>query len=209
LSGSDKHRRWVLRWHRAARRAVEAPAGARTPLQIRRSDAVPAIVCQAISHRLWLWWPCEACGGTKLPLRERARLDLSDHARRLQSAATGDQPCPGCETVRRRLELAGAEPAVWYDVSLGDWVVRVPCGGPCDAAQLPLEIRWFDASWAEVYRAASDIVHAHERVRRRPRGHGPGNSGHTPGLTGLSACSHRGPGRYEHGMGRLSSARSG
>jgi hypothetical protein len=51
---------------------------------------------------------------------------------------------------------------VWYDASLGDWVVRVPCGALCDSALLPLEIQWFDASWAEVYRAASDIVHAHD-----------------------------------------------
>jgi hypothetical protein len=39
-------------------------------------------------------------------------------------------------------------------------VVRVPCGALCEAAILPLEIRRFDAPWAEVYRAASDIVHA-------------------------------------------------
>jgi hypothetical protein len=51
---------------------------------------------------------------------------------------------------------------VWYDALLGDWVVRVPCGALCDSALLPLEIRWFDASWAEVYRTASDIVYAHD-----------------------------------------------
>jgi hypothetical protein len=45
---------------------------------------------------------------------------------------------------------------------LGDWVVCVPCGGVRHRALLPLEIRWFDASWAEVYRAASDIVYAHD-----------------------------------------------
>ena len=51
---------------------------------------------------------------------------------------------------------------MWYDAWLGDWVVRVPCGARCDSALLPLEIRWFDASWAEVYRAASDIAYAHD-----------------------------------------------
>ncbi len=51
---------------------------------------------------------------------------------------------------------------MWYDAWLGDWVVRVPCGSLCDGALLPLEIRWFDASWAEVHRAASDIVYAHD-----------------------------------------------
>jgi hypothetical protein len=49
---------------------------------------------------------------------------------------------------------------VWYDASLGDWVVRLPYGALGDSALLPLEIGWFDASWAEVYRAASDIVYA-------------------------------------------------
>ncbi len=51
---------------------------------------------------------------------------------------------------------------VWYDAWLGDWVVRVRCGALCDSALLPLEIPWFDAPWAEVYRAASDIVYAHD-----------------------------------------------
>jgi hypothetical protein len=51
---------------------------------------------------------------------------------------------------------------VWYDAWLADWVVRVPCGALCGSALLPLEIRWFDASWAEVYRAASDLAYAHD-----------------------------------------------
>jgi len=58
---------------------------------------------------------------------------------------------------------------VWYDASLGDWVVRVPCGALCDSALLPLEIRWFDAAWAEVYRAASDIVYAHDAFETATR----------------------------------------
>ena len=117
---------------------------------------------EATGHRWWLWWPCEACGGTRLPLRDRADLDRSNRVRGRHPAGTGDQPCPGCETHRRRLEPAGADPAGWYDAWLGDGVLRVPCRARCDSALLPLEIRWFDASWAEVYRAASDIVYAHD-----------------------------------------------
>ncbi len=64
---------------------------------------------------------------------------------------------------------------MWYDVSLGDWVVRVPCGSLCDGALLPLEIRWFDASWAEVYRAASDIVYAHDAFEDGGEDNGPGS----------------------------------
>jgi hypothetical protein len=97
-----------------------------------------------------------------LPLRDRADSDRSNRVRRSHLAGIGDRPCPGCETRRRRLELAGADPAVWYDASLGDWVVRVPCGPVGDGALLSLEIGWFDAAWAEVYRAASDIVYAHD-----------------------------------------------
>jgi hypothetical protein len=62
---------------------------------------------------------------------------------------------------------------VWYDASLVDWVVRVPCGALCDTALLPLEIRWFDASWAEVYRVASDIVHAHDAFETAGEDNGP------------------------------------
>jgi hypothetical protein len=51
---------------------------------------------------------------------------------------------------------------VWYDAWLGDWVVRVRFGAVFNSALLPLEIGWFDASWAEVHRAASDIVYAHD-----------------------------------------------
>lgn len=71
----------------------------------------------------------------------------------------GDQPCPGCETRRKRLEPAGPDPAVWYDTFIGDWVVRMPGRGLFDGALVPLDIGWFDPPWAEVYRAAADIAY--------------------------------------------------
>jgi hypothetical protein len=159
----------------AALRREEAPTSPGTPLEIGRSEGAPNILYQASRHRWWLWWPCEACGGTRLPLRDRANFDRSSRAHGLQLAGIGDQPCPGCETRRRRLELAGAEPAVWYDTPLGDWVVRVPCGASCDGALLPLEIRWYDASWAEVYRAASDVIYAHDALEDGREDKGPGS----------------------------------
>jgi hypothetical protein len=112
-----------------------------------------------------------------LPLRDCADCDLSDRVRERQLGGIVDQRCPGCEARRRRLERAGAEPAVWYDASLSDWVVRVPCGALCQSALLPLEIRWFDASWAEVYRAASDIVYAHDVFETAPRAPGARGDG--------------------------------
>ncbi len=110
------------------------------------------------ARRGWLRWPCESCGGVKLPVRdpdERAGLGWV-----LPRMPVGlDRRCPQCETRRRRLEPAGSDPAVWYDTLLRDWVVRLPCPGLCHGALLPLEIDWFDADWAAVHRAASDLAH--------------------------------------------------
>jgi hypothetical protein len=116
------------------------------------------------------------CGGSMLPLRERpVDLDRANRVGGSHFACLGDRWCPGCETRRRRLELAGGEPAVWYDAWLGDWVVRVPCGAVCEAAVLPLEIRCFDASWVEVYRAASDLVYAYDAFEDGREDLGPGS----------------------------------
>jgi hypothetical protein len=66
--------------------------------------------------------------------------------------------CPGCETRRHRSRVSMSRPSVWYDTVLRDWVVQLPWIGPGDGAILPLEIRWFDASLASVYRAAADLA---------------------------------------------------
>jgi hypothetical protein len=97
------------------------------------------------------------CGGVELPLRGHAIVPEPD---RPLARDPNDRPCPGCESRRKRLEPAGGAPAVWYDASLRDWVVRLPCSGSGDGGVLPLEIPWFDAPWAEVYRAAADIAYA-------------------------------------------------
>lgn len=103
-------------------------------------------------------WACEACGGAEVPLRDRAGASCLTSIGLPAGRGSGDRRCPGCETRRRRRERAGVEPAVWYDTLLCGWVVRLPCPGVPDGVLLPLEIRWFDAPWAEVYRAASDLV---------------------------------------------------
>ena len=72
---------------------------------------------------------------------------------------SADHPCPSCETHRRRHAPAGAEPAVWYDTVLCDWVVQLPWPGLTGGALLPLEINFFDASWADVYRTAADVCY--------------------------------------------------
>lgn len=136
-------------WRAAVSGRVSGPAG---PIVMRRSSAGSGAGC------CWLSWACEACGGAELPLRDRAGVGRLSSIGLPLGRGSGDRPCPGCETRRRRRECAGVEPAVWYDTLLGGWVVRLPCPGVPHGVLLPLDIRWFDASWAQVYRAASDLV---------------------------------------------------
>ena len=107
----------------------------------------------------WLRWPCDCCGGVRLPVLGGDRFERPDTPVSRPVVAL-DVLCPRCEAERRRFETAGADPAVWYETSLRDWVVRLPCPGLEHGALLPLEIGWFDADWAEVYRAASDLAHS-------------------------------------------------
>jgi len=74
-----------------------------------------------------------------------------------------EQPCPACETLRKRLEPAGEDPSVWYDTAAEDWVVRLPCGGLREGVLMPTGIRWFDAEWSEVIRVAADIAFGSDR----------------------------------------------
>ena len=107
----------------------------------------------------WLRWPCDRCGGVRLPVLGGDRLGRPGSFVSGPAVALNGL-CPRCEAGRRRLETAGADPAVWYETSLRDWVVRLPCPGLEHGALFPLEIGWFDADLAEVYRAASDLAHA-------------------------------------------------
>ena len=71
---------------------------------------------QATRHRWWLWWPCEACGGTKLPLRGCADFERSNRvrgshlagtlinsarvARRVEGGSSSREPTPPCGMTR-------------------------------------------------------------------------------------------------------------
>jgi hypothetical protein len=120
----------------------------------------------------WLWSPCSSCGGTVLPLRDPAGVsDLAPLCPSVHGVLAGllgpiidDHHCPGCETRRRRTAPSGAEPAVWYDTLLCDWVVALPSLDGTDGTLLPLEIHWFDADWADVYRAAADIAYCDDAL---------------------------------------------
>ena len=151
------------------RRRIAARLGPKTPLKLGSTPAASAVVYRAPSRSWWLWWPCEQCGGAMVPLLDHASaasLPLAVSAESAQdsvrvSVAPGsaDHPCPSCETQRRRHAPAGAEPAVWYDTLLCDWVVQLPLWGLTGGALLPLEINFFDANWADVYRAAADVCY--------------------------------------------------
>jgi hypothetical protein len=130
------------------RRLSHLRHAARSPLELGRVRRIPTVTFQALEGGWWLWWPCEVCGGAALPLRDRPE----------DSALTHDRGCPCCETHRRRLEPADGDPTVWYDTWLEDWVVRLPCDGLCEGVLMPMELRWFDAAWAEVIRRAADLA---------------------------------------------------
>jgi hypothetical protein len=143
---------------------MRGAAAAGRPVQVGRAAGAPTVVYLALERRWSLWRPCDRCGGTALPLRERADVNASGRLRPPFNEICG-QLCPGCETHRKRLEPAPTEPTVWYDTLLGDWVVQLACRGLRGGALLPLEIRWFDAPWADVYRAAGDIAYGSDALR--------------------------------------------
>ena len=148
---------------------------------VRRFQS-PSICYESDDDRWWLWWPCRACGGVRLPLLARPPLHNSVYDLGTLSARLSQEECPGCETRRRRAGAGRAgtgagsgtggrvgaggragererEPTVCYDTLLGDWVLQLPAGVGVEAI-LPLEIRWFDAAEALIYRTASDFVHS-------------------------------------------------
>ncbi|MGA2013052.1 MAG: hypothetical protein ABSH51_21285 [Solirubrobacteraceae bacterium] len=124
------------------------------------TSARPALVCLAATGAWWLFSPCEYCGGTRLPLcaRPTGAVEIAALAARL-----APRGCARCETARRRGQQSDATPAVWFDTLAGDWVVALP-DRRGRAAILPLEIRWYDAREAVVYRAASDLAYCGDEL---------------------------------------------
>jgi hypothetical protein len=151
------------------RRRLAARLGPKPPLKLGSAPAASAVVYRATSRSWWLWWPCELCGGALVPLIDHASAgslpipvvsgSRKDAVRVSVAPASAGHPCPGCETYLRRHSPAGVEPAVWYDTLLCDWVVQLPCEGLPAGALLPLEIYFFDANWADVYRTAADVCY--------------------------------------------------
>jgi len=103
-----------------------------------------------------------------LPLGSRLGLrDLGRDVVRLEETLALRE-CPGCETRRNRASMNGPRSSVWYDTVLGDWVVRLPWTGPGEGAILPLEIRWFDAPQAAIYRAVGDLAFSGDAFEQPP-----------------------------------------
>ena len=152
-----------------------AGSAVRSPIGLGRTDGAPALAYRDQDRGWWLWSACPACGGAELPLRDRGLVadllladGLADPAGALAPMFCGEDPaecfCPGCETRRRRQEDPGEDPTVWYDTLVGDWVIQIRLPGCPQATLLPLEVHWFDADWADVYRAASDVAHWDEQL---------------------------------------------
>lgn len=159
-----------MRWGAARFRRDRAPERlsarwspaptAEHPFALGRAGGKPALWYSAAHRHWWLWWPCQDCGGARLPLRGRGNGRPPVHA--VRAAAAADR-CPGCETRRRRAKVSGPEPAVWYDTLLCDWVVRLS-----GTVVLPLELRWFDVSEVAVYRSAGDLAYLGDAFEREP-----------------------------------------
>jgi hypothetical protein len=149
-----------MRRLRPSRRAHAHHAAIRKRLEprFRAGAGEPSLLYKVSDDHWWLCRPCRACGGVALPLKARPDLrDLAHGSCRLELSVQANA-CPGCETRRNRSRVSMSRPSVWYDTVLRDWVVQLPWIGPGDGAILPLEIRWFDASLASVYRAAGDLA---------------------------------------------------
>lgn len=149
-----------VRRRRLLRRGQSQNAAIRQRLEprFRGASTEPSLLYRAHGDQWWLCYPCRSCGGAALPLQARPDLGaLTRGAPRLELFGRVDT-CPGCETRRNRSRMRMSRPSVWYDTTVRDWVVQLPWIGPGDGAISPLEIRWFDASLADVYRAAGDLA---------------------------------------------------
>lgn len=139
----------------------EPPAESRADAPFAPSPRrTPSVLFRAVDRTWSAWWPCEACGGVEVPLRPRPTGSPVPECE-LRS-------CPRCEGRRRRHEPPGAGPDVWYDAALADWVLRPSYRELPAGALIPLGIRWFDADWAQVYRAAADVAYAGDELDGEP-----------------------------------------
>lgn len=151
-----------FRPHRRAPARRADPRG-----HIGRGSSDRSLLYRAHQDRWWLCRPCRVCGGVELPLLARpGRVDLKCELRRID-VSLGERSCPGCETRYHRTRACG-RPTVWYDTVLLDWVVQLPWSGPGAGAILPLEIRWFDAPQATIYRAAGDLAFSGDAFEQQP-----------------------------------------
>jgi hypothetical protein len=156
---------WAPQEVRAAARAIWS--GGRLPLRVASDpDSVDpdasTIFYDVESGRWRLRTACFDCGGFELSLTSFGRGAVEAACDEAMSSLelVAREGCPHCRTSRERQSPRGedAEPRIWFDTIMRDWLVWQPLEGFDEGATLPLGIGRFDARRAVIYRAAAGLL---------------------------------------------------
>lgn len=156
---------WAPQEVRAAARAIWS--GGRLPLRVASEpDAVDpdasTIFYDVESGRWRLRAACFDCGGFELGLTSFGRGAVEAACDEAMSCLelVARESCPHCRTNRERGpgQREDAEPRIWFDTIMRDWLVWQPLEDFDDGVTLPLGIGRYDARRVVVYRAASALL---------------------------------------------------
>ena len=102
-----------------------------------------------------LWLPCFECGGELLPLRSTV-LASAVHEALCAFAWLSTDGCPGCRHAPAPDELKA--PGVWFDTTIGDWMIALPDSAEGTFAVTPLCLHSYGASAQRVAAAATSVL---------------------------------------------------
>jgi hypothetical protein len=156
---------WAAQEVRAGARALWSSD--RLPLRVARGpEAVdgdaPTIFYDPESGRWRLHVACFECRGFELRLTSfgRGAVESACDEALACLALVAREGCPNCRT-RREREVPredDAEPCIWFDVEMSDWVVWQAFDDGDGGVTLPLGIGRFDARRTMVYKAAATLL---------------------------------------------------
>jgi hypothetical protein len=139
----------------------------RLPLRVaRESDAIDrdaqTIFYDPQSGRWRLHVGCFECGGFELRLASfgRGAVESACDEALACLALIAREGCPNCRTRRERTVARSddAEPCIWFDVEIADWVLWQSFDDGEGGVTLPLGIGRFDARRTMVYKAAATLL---------------------------------------------------